>query len=88
MMVNVQDGTVVDFKQEEHSSIHHYITYSLIASSETLPFSSVYSTIRVFPITSGKHENETYVEWSATFSGDADASTVQVSEYNSSGKGD
>lgn len=40
-------------KQEEHSSIHHYITYSIVTAEPALTFSSVLSTIRVWPITSG-----------------------------------
>ncbi|KAL7008360.1 hypothetical protein EMMF5_002089 [Cystobasidiomycetes sp. EMM_F5] len=96
------DKTVVDFKQEEHSAIHHYITYStsvkidhtlkvvawtwshtlsVVSSEPALTFSSVYSTIRVYPVTSGEHENSTFVEWSATFSGDADAAAIQDARY-------
>ena len=92
----MQDGSVVDLKQEEHSAIHHYITYSseytsrrrrsranrstplVVTSEPALTFSSVYSTIRVYPITTGAHEDSTFIEWSATFSGDADAAAIQV----------
>jgi hypothetical protein len=73
--VSFKDGTTVDFKQEEHSAIHHYITYSIVSAEPALPYSSVYSTIRVYPVTSGAHENSTFVEWTATYSGDADAAT-------------
>ena len=77
-----QDKTVFEFKQEEHSSIHHYITYSIVTAEPALSFSSVYSTIRVYPVTSGPHEDKTFIEWSATFSGDADASAIQVRRYS------
>lgn len=73
-----QDKSVIEIKQEEHSSIHHYITYSAVSAEPALTYSSVYSTIRVYPITSGPLEDATFVEWSATFSGDADASVIQV----------
>merc|ERR1712093_656863 len=68
-------------KKEEHSSIHHYITYSIVSSEPALTFSSVYSTIRVYGITTGSAEGSTFVEWSATFSGDADASAIQDARY-------
>lgn len=54
-------------------AIDHYITYSVIASTPALTYSSVISTIRCFPVTSGKAEGSTYVQWSAHFSSDADA---------------
>ncbi|KAK8201002.1 hypothetical protein BKA81DRAFT_275612, partial [Phyllosticta paracitricarpa] len=56
-----KDGTVLEVKQEEHSTINHYITYSVITASPELSYSSVVSTIRLFPVTSGKHEGHTYV---------------------------
>lgn len=57
-------------------SIDHYITYSVITSEPQLNYSSVVSTVRAFPITSGKHEGQTFVTWTGNFSSDADASTL------------
>jgi hypothetical protein len=56
-------------------SIDHFITYSVITSKPELSYSSVVSTIRVYPVTSGTHENKTFITWSGNFSSDADAST-------------
>ncbi|CBX99513.1 hypothetical protein LEMA_P087520.1 [Plenodomus lingam JN3] len=76
-----KDGTVLEVKQEEHSSIDHYITYSVISSQPELSYSSVVSTIRAYPITSGKHEGQTFVTWTGNFSSDADASAIQDAKY-------
>ncbi|KAK6536046.1 hypothetical protein TWF281_000292 [Arthrobotrys megalospora] len=76
-----KDGTVVEIKQEAHSAIDHYITYSLISSSPGTTYSSVISTIRLFPITSGQQAGSTFVQWSANFSGDADAGVIQDARY-------
>lgn len=54
-------------------TIDHYITYSVIASSPALTYSSVISTIRCYAVTSGENEGSTFVQWSAHFSSDADA---------------
>ena len=54
-------------------TINHYITYSIITASPELSYSSVLSTVRLFPITSGFHEGQTFVQWTGTFSSDADA---------------
>ncbi|KAL9087377.1 MAG: hypothetical protein Q9165_006674 [Trypethelium subeluteriae] len=75
------DGTELEVKQEEHSAIDHYITYSVITSQPALTYSSVVSTVRCFPVTSGKHEGHTYVQWSGNFSSDADASVIQDGKY-------
>ncbi|EPS39349.1 hypothetical protein H072_6859 [Dactylellina haptotyla CBS 200.50] len=75
------DGTVVDIKQEAHSSIDHYITYSAITSNPAPSYSSVISTIRLYPITSGGSQNSTFVQWTANFSGDADAGVIQDARY-------
>lgn len=61
-------------------AIDHYITYSVIASSPALTYSSVISTIRCYAVTSGENEGSTFVQWSAHFSSDADAG-----EYHSTG---
>jgi len=54
-------------------TINHYITYSVISSQPALSYTSVLSTIRVFPVTSGQYEGRTFVQWSGNFSNDADA---------------
>jgi hypothetical protein len=54
-------------------TINHYITYSVITSSPELTYSSVLSTVRLFPVTSGEQEGSTFVEWTGNFSSDADA---------------
>jgi len=76
-----KDGTAVEVKQEEHSSIDHFITYSVISAQPELSYSSVVSTIRAYPITSGKHEGQTFVTWSGNFSSDADASVIQDAKF-------
>jgi hypothetical protein len=53
--------------------IDHYITYSIISSNPGLSYSSVLSTVRCYPVTSGDHEGSTFVTWSGNFSNDADA---------------
>jgi hypothetical protein len=73
-----KDGTVLEVKQEEHSTINHYITYSVITSQPELTYSSVLSTIRLFSITSGEHEGSTFIEWSGNFSSDADAGSYMM----------
>ncbi|PBP15994.1 hypothetical protein BUE80_DR013247 [Diplocarpon rosae] len=75
-----KDGQVWEVKQEEHSTIDHYITYSVISAQPQLSYSSVLSTIRLFPITSGHHEGQTFVTWTAHFSSDADAVPDWVEE--------
>lgn len=54
-------------------TIDHYITYSVISSSPALSYTSVVSTVRAYPITSGEHKGQTFVTWSGNFSSDADA---------------
>ncbi|EOA85237.1 hypothetical protein ACJQWK_06881 [Exserohilum turcicum] len=76
-----KDGTEQEVKQEEHSSIDHYITYSVITSKPELSYSSVVSTIRAYPVTSGKHQGQTFVTWSGNFSSDADASVIQDAKF-------
>ncbi|KAL8386774.1 hypothetical protein RB594_004661 [Gaeumannomyces avenae] len=76
-----KDGTVLEVKQEEHSTINHYITYSVITASPELSYTSVLSTVRLFPITSGKHEGHTFVQWSGQFSSDADAGVIEDAKF-------
>jgi len=76
-----KDGQVLEVKQEEHSTIDHYITYSVISAQPELPYSSVVSTIRLFPITSGRHEGQSFVQWSGNFSSDADAGVIEDAKF-------
>ncbi|CEL55733.1 hypothetical protein RSOLAG1IB_01745 [Rhizoctonia solani AG-1 IB] len=76
-----KDGTVETIKLEEHSSIDHFITYSVIATEPPLGYSSVISQIRLFPITSGEHRGSTFVQWSAQFSGDAGVDVIEDARY-------
>ncbi|KAI1366824.1 hypothetical protein F5Y08DRAFT_300185 [Xylaria arbuscula] len=75
------DGTELDVKQEEHSTINHYITYSVITANQNLTYTSVLSTIRCYAITSGELEGSTYVEWSGNFSSDADAGVIEDAKF-------
>ncbi|KAF2104373.1 Bet v1-like protein [Rhizodiscina lignyota] len=76
-----KDGTVLEVKQEEHSTIEHYITYSVISSQPALSYTSVVSTVHLYPITSGKHEGHTFITWSGNFSSDADADVIEDAKY-------
>merc|ERR1712071_678601 len=76
-----KDGTVQEVKQEEHSSIEHYITFSVISSTPALSYTSSLSTIRLFAITSGSEEGSTFVQYSGSFSGDADAGVLGDAKY-------
>ncbi|CZR58823.1 uncharacterized protein PAC_08715 [Phialocephala subalpina] len=76
-----KDGTELDIKLEAHSAIDHYITYSVISAKPQLSYSSVVSTIRLFPITSGGHEGQTFVQWSGYFSSDADAGVIEDAKF-------
>ncbi|EMR71083.1 putative secondary metabolism biosynthetic enzyme [Eutypa lata] len=76
-----KDGTELEVKQEEHSTINHYITYGVITSKPGLSYTSVLSTIRLFAITSGDLENSTFVEWTGNFSSDADAGVIQDAKF-------
>ncbi|KAI9899677.1 hypothetical protein N3K66_006138 [Trichothecium roseum] len=76
-----KDGTVLEVKQEEHSTIDHYITYSVITSQPALSYTSVVSTVRAYPITSGTHQGHTFVTWSGNFSSDADAGVIEDAKF-------
>ncbi|KAL9056653.1 MAG: hypothetical protein Q9162_002824 [Coniocarpon cinnabarinum] len=76
-----KDGTVQDIKQEEHSSLNHYITYSVITSAPALSYTSVVSTIRCWNVTTGPAAGGTFVECAANFSSDADAGVIQDAKY-------
>ncbi|KAL9001871.1 MAG: hypothetical protein Q9188_005171 [Gyalolechia gomerana] len=62
-------------------TIDHYITYSVIASTPALTYSSVISTLRCFAVTSGANEGSTFVQWSAHFSSDADAGVIEDARF-------
>ncbi|KAK5134489.1 hypothetical protein LTR08_006406 [Meristemomyces frigidus] len=76
-----KDGSVIEVKQEEHSTINHYITYSVITAQPGLSYTSVLSTVRCYPITSGELEGSTFVEWTGNFSSDADAGVIQDAKF-------
>ncbi|KAK4188762.1 hypothetical protein QBC35DRAFT_185441 [Podospora australis] len=76
-----KDGSVVEIKQDEHSNLDHFITYSVINSEPGLSYSSVVSTIRCWPVTSGEFEDSTFVRWTSKFSSDADAGVIQDAKY-------
>ena len=61
------------YNTEDNQTIDHFITYSVIASTPALTYSSVISTIRCYAVTSGPNEGSTFVQWSGNFSSDADA---------------
>jgi hypothetical protein len=61
-------------------SINHYITYSVITAQPALTYTSVLSTIRCYPITSGDLEGSTFVEYTGNFSSDADAGKSRSSK--------
>lgn len=53
-------------------NLDHFITYSVINSEPELSYSSVVSTIRCWPVTSGEFEESTFVRWTSKFASDAD----------------
>jgi len=75
------DGTVMEVKQEAHSTIEHYITYSAITSNPAITYTSVLSTIRCYEVTSGAQMGSTYVTWTAQFSSDADAGVIEDARF-------
>lgn len=76
-----RDGTVLEVKQEEHSAIDHFITFSVISAHPELEYSSVLSTVRCFPVTSGKHEGQTFIQWTGNFSNDASAGVIADAKF-------
>ncbi|KAM0751474.1 Bet v1-like protein [Meredithblackwellia eburnea MCA 4105] len=76
-----KDGTELTVKQEEHSSIEHSITYSVVAAQPALSYTSVVSTIRLYPITTGPSEGSTFITWSGSFSSDADAGVIEDARF-------
>ncbi|KAK4704394.1 hypothetical protein P7C70_g1810, partial [Phenoliferia sp. Uapishka_3] len=76
-----KDGQVLTVKQEEHSSLEHSITYSVISAAPALTYTSVVSTIRLYPVTSGANAGSTFVTWSGSFSSDADAGVIEDARF-------
>ncbi|KAJ4318015.1 hypothetical protein N0V84_007069 [Fusarium piperis] len=76
-----KDGTVLEVKQEEHSTIEHYITYSIISSQPALTYTSAVSTVRLYAVTSGEHAGQTFVTWTGNFSSDADADAIEDAKF-------
>jgi hypothetical protein len=74
-----------DANEDNGQTIDHYITYSVISAKPQLSYSSVVSTVRLFPITSGHHEGQTFVQWTGNFSSDADAGTCNLPLLSPSG---
>jgi hypothetical protein len=48
-----------------------FLTYSIVGTNPALPYNSESSTIRLYPITTGKDAGFTYITWTGTFSPDA-----------------
>lgn len=58
MKWSFKDGTELEVKQEEHSSLNHFITYGIITAKPELTYTSSVSTIRCYPVTSGEAEGK------------------------------
>jgi len=76
-----KDGTTLTIKQEEHSSLEHSITFSVIGSSHSLSYTSSLSKITVSPVTSGAQAGSSFVTWSGNFSSDADANAIEDARF-------
>ncbi|KAK4103421.1 Bet v1-like protein [Parathielavia hyrcaniae] len=76
-----KDGSVIEVKQDEHSNLDHFITYSVINTEPELTYSSVVSTIRCWPVTSGEFQDCTFVRWTSKFSSDADLGVLEDAKY-------
>lgn len=53
----------------------------MISSQPAVTYTSVLSTIRYYPVTSGENAGSTFVEWTGNFSNDADASVIQDARF-------
>ncbi|KAL4793063.1 hypothetical protein BDV19DRAFT_391504 [Aspergillus venezuelensis] len=72
------DGTVLLVREEEFSTVKHLISFHILKCEPWgLPYTSVLSTIRLYPITSRDAAGGTFVEWSGDYSADASAEVVQ-----------
>ncbi|KAK5661266.1 hypothetical protein OQA88_11160 [Cercophora sp. LCS_1] len=76
-----KDGNTIEVKQDEHSNLDHFITFSVINAEPELTYSSVVSTIRCWAVTSGEFEDSTFVRWTSKFSSDADISVIEDAKY-------
>ncbi|KAK0643418.1 hypothetical protein B0T16DRAFT_430029 [Cercophora newfieldiana] len=75
------DGNIIEVKQDEHSNLDHFITFSVINAEPDLPYSSVVNTIRCWAVTSGEFEDSTFVRWTSKFSSDADIGVIEDAKY-------
>ena len=76
-----KDGNVVEVKQDEHSTLEHYITYSVIDAEPELSYSSVVNTVRCWAVTSGEFQDSTFVRWTSKFTSDADIGVIEDAKY-------
>ncbi|KAK0750921.1 hypothetical protein B0T18DRAFT_319560 [Schizothecium vesticola] len=76
-----KDGNVVEVKQDEHSTLDHYITYSVINAEPELSYSSVVNTVRCWAVTSGEFQDSTFVRWTSKFTSDADIGVIEDAKY-------
>jgi len=76
-----KDGNTIEVKQDEHSNLDHFITFSVINAEPDLPYSSVVNTIRCWAVTSGEFEDSTFVRWTSKFSSDADIGVIEDAKY-------
>ncbi|EHK22079.1 uncharacterized protein TRIVIDRAFT_78735 [Trichoderma virens Gv29-8] len=71
------EGYTLDVQEEEYSNIKHYMSFNILKCEPWgLPYTSVLSVIRLFPITSGSSAGQTFVQWSGHYSSDASAEVV------------
>ncbi|KAK1834202.1 hypothetical protein QBC39DRAFT_253247 [Podospora conica] len=75
------DGNFVDVKLDEHSTLDHYITYSVINAEPELSYSSVVNTVRCWAVTSGEFQDSTFVRWTSKFTSDADIGVIEDAKY-------
>ncbi|KAK0665599.1 hypothetical protein QBC41DRAFT_339708 [Cercophora samala] len=78
-----KDGSVVEIKQDEHSVGSPSLLQApcVINSEPELSYSSVVSTIRCWPVTSGEFEDSTFVRWTSKFASDADIGVIEDAKY-------
>ncbi|KAI1135163.1 hypothetical protein F5Y05DRAFT_395791 [Hypoxylon sp. FL0543] len=72
------EGYTLDVREEEYSTIKHCMSFNIVKCEPWgLPYTSVLSTIRLYPITSRAAEGGTFVQWSGHYSADASADVVK-----------
>lgn len=76
-----KDGNKIEVKQDEHSNLEHFITYSVINAEPELSYSSVVNTIRCWAVTSGEFQDSTFVRWTSKFTSDADIGVIEDAKY-------